>query len=485
MSTARTIAKNATALMAAQAASYLLGFFYFISMARSLGGAGFGILSFAIALASLFTPLTDLGIATLMIREVARDKSAAPKYLAQVSLMKMLLAGVTFGATALIVILGGYPWQTIMVVCLLSLSVIISAFTTMIYSVFTAFEKMEYAGVGILANAAFIFAGVMLGVKYHFGPMGFASLYVYASAAVLIYSLAALRWRFSSAMPRVPSITTIDFRFWKDNIKQGWPFAFTAIFGTIAYYTDSVMLSFMKGNEAVGWYNAAFRSVATLSVIPLVYFAAIFPVMARMHLSSTSLLRFMVRKSFQYMLIIAVPIGVGTTLLAGRIISVIFGAGYSESAPMLRILIWSMAFIFATSTFSQLLNSVDKQMTFAKVVAVCALLNVLLNALLIPRYGGTGASIDTVVTQFAALILSGIFCARIGYGIPGPSILALLAKIAAASAAMSVLVLYFDNLILWALIPLAALLYFAVLFLVRGIGTKEDIMLLRAIVGRK
>jgi len=268
-------------------------------------------------------------------------------------------------------------------------------------------------------------------------------------------------------------------------IKQGWPFCFTALFASIAYYTDSVMLSFMKGNEAVGLYNAAFRTVATLAVIPAVYFTSIFPVMAMMHISSTSLLRFMVRKSFQYMLIIAVPIGVGITLLAGRIISVMFGAKYSDSTHMLEILVWSMVFIFLAFTFSQLLNSVNKQMTFAKVVAVCALLNVLLNALLVPRYSGTGSSIATVVTQFAALTISGISCARIGYGIPLTSLVALVARIAVASAGMCVVLLYFDNLILWALIPLAALLYFAVLFLVRGIGTQEDVELLRAVFPRK
>jgi len=185
------------------------------------------------------------------------------------------------------------------------------------------------------------------------------------------------------------------------------------------------------------------------------------------------------------MLVIAVPIAVGTTVLAQRIIAVIYGPDYVNSGPVLQVLIWSMAFIFPTFVFTNLLYSINRQMTAARITAACALLNVLLNAILIPKYSGTGAAIATVATQFAALTLCGIFCAKAGYSIPITSVLALLFKIAVASAAMCVFVLYCDSLILWVLIPLAAVLYFAVLFVVRGIGTKEDMDLLQAIVHQK
>ncbi len=485
MSTVRTIAKNTAVLAAAQAAGYLLGFFYMIYTARSLGVAGFGILSFATAITSIFSPLTDLGITSLMIREVARDKSVAPRYLAQCGLMRMLLAVITFGAIALTVFLGDYPRETVQVVYLLILSMVINAVTQLINSVLYASERMEYPALGQLLNAVLMFIGVMLAVRYDFSVLGFAALYVYASTAVLTYSIAVLRWKFSAVTPAAASVFNIDLTFWKDTIRQAWPFAFAAIFATISYYTDSVMLSFMKGEEAVGWYNAAFRPVSTLAVVPIVYLSAVFPVMARLHMSSASSLQFIGRKSFQYMLVIAFPIAVGTTVLADRIIAVTYGPDYGNSGQVLQVLVWSMAFIFPTLVLTNLLYSINRQMTAARITAACALLNVVLNAILIPRYSGTGAAIATVATQFAALTVCGILCARAGYGIPIVSILALLFKVAAASAAMCLLVLYFDSLILWVLIPVAALLYFAALFLVRGIGTSEDRELVRAIMIRQ
>lgn len=485
MSTVRTIAKNTTVLAVAQVASYLLGFFYTVYIARSLGVASFGIITFAAAITSIFGPLADLGLASLMIREVARDKSAARRYLAQLTLMKMLLAVATFGAIALTVFLGDYPWQTVLAVYLLAISLLVNSFNGMVYSVFNASEKMEYPALGQFLNAALMFIGVMVAVRYHVNVVGFAFLYVYASVAVLIYSLVVLRRQFASAAPSLASILKPEFAFWKDTLRQAWPFAFSAIFMTIAYSTDSVMLSFMKGDEAVGSYSAALRLISTLGVIPMIYLTSVYPVMSRMFLSSDSSLRFMVRKSFQYLLTIAVPIGVGTTVLAGRIVWEVYGAEYSDSEPVLQVLIWSMVFNFPAYVLSTMLYSINKQMAAAKIIAVCALLNVVLNAILIPRYSGTGAAIATVATQFGILTLSGISCARTGYGIRLSSLLALLARIAVASAAMCAVVLYLDNLILWALIPLAALLYFGVLLLVRGIGTKEDVELVQAIVRRQ
>ena len=129
MSTVQRIAKNTTVLLVAQVASYLLAFFYMMYTARYLGPASFGILSFAAAFTGIFSVFGDLGLSTLITREVARDKSLAPKYLANVSLMKVILVAITFGLIALTINLMSYPEETIKAVYLIALSVIFTAFT--------------------------------------------------------------------------------------------------------------------------------------------------------------------------------------------------------------------------------------------------------------------------------------------------------------------------------------------------------------------
>ena len=148
MNTVQRIAKNTGVLLISQIASYILSFFFIMYTARYLGAEGFGILSFALAFTGIFGVFSDLGLSTLTVREVARDKSLAGKYLGNIAVMKLILVVVTFGLIAFFINLLGYPEQTIKVVYLVALSVIFGAFSGMFNSVFQAFEQMEYQSLG-------------------------------------------------------------------------------------------------------------------------------------------------------------------------------------------------------------------------------------------------------------------------------------------------------------------------------------------------
>ncbi|MGB9199887.1 oligosaccharide flippase family protein, partial [Methanobacterium sp.] len=108
MSTTKRIAKNTGVLFISQVISYLLIFFYTIYIARSLGTEGFGTLSFALAFSGIFSIFADLGINTLTVREVARDKSLSNKYLGNGIIIKILLGFFSFGLIILIINLLGY-----------------------------------------------------------------------------------------------------------------------------------------------------------------------------------------------------------------------------------------------------------------------------------------------------------------------------------------------------------------------------------------
>jgi O-antigen/teichoic acid export membrane protein len=77
----QTIAKNSATLFVSQILSYLLIFFYTIYVARYLGAEGFGILSLAISITGIFGIVVDMGLTTLLIREVARDRLKINKYI--------------------------------------------------------------------------------------------------------------------------------------------------------------------------------------------------------------------------------------------------------------------------------------------------------------------------------------------------------------------------------------------------------------------
>ncbi len=480
MNTIQKIAKNTGALFTGRVTGHVLSFLCMMYIARYLGPSNFGILTFALAFTGIFSVITDFGLQPLIVREIARDKSLASKYLANISGMKIILVPVTFGLIALTINLLGYPIQTIKVVYLIGLSVVFSAFTTMFYSIFQSYERMEYQSLGMILRGILMLFGVIFCANYDFSIAGFATLYFLVSIVVLVYSFIILRMKFSFLfLAWFSQKIEVDWSFWKSTIKAALPFGLAITFVMIFYWIDSVMLSLMKGDTVVGWYNAAYRMVLILLFIPNSFIAAIYPVMSKFYVTSQDSLRLSFEKSFKYLAIIGIPIGVGTTLLAKRFILLIFGTEYMNSILPLQILIWSSVFIFMSQPIGNLFNCLNRQSIVTKTTGICVAANVTLNLILIPKYSLIGASIATVLTELISLILLLIWSIKIGYSVLKKELSSILIKALISSTIMGVLILYLDNLKLSIIVPLAALLYLATLWMIRGIG-REDINLIRA-----
>jgi O-antigen/teichoic acid export membrane protein len=476
MSTARTIAKSSTLLLIGQIVSLGIAAVYVIELARYLGVSGFGLLSTAIAFTGVFAPFTSLGLCTLATREVARDKSLASKYLGNLVIIEIALASGTFCLIALAAHVLRYPQETITLIYILALSVVCDAgFTGVFLSIFQAFERMEYQAIAVIINSVATFVVVIWGITAGLSVVWFAFAYFVSSLAVTIYSVTAYSKNFS--LPHLE----IDLKFWKRIIPEALPFALTGLFTTIYFYIDSVLLSVMKGAEAVGWYNAPYRLIVVLLFIPTVISTAVFPAMSRFHATANDSFRLIYKRYFKYMAIVSVPLGIGTTLLAGQIITLIFGVSYDNSAIALQILIWATVFIFLAAAFLRLFETSNRQMTVTKITAVGMVENVTLDLILIPRFSYVGTSIATAATELTVLLLCVFVSSRITYSLSKKDVAGLV-KIGAASLLMGLLIVYLGNLNLLSVFP-AVLLYFTMLYLLRVVDN-EDIAMFRSILRR-
>jgi O-antigen/teichoic acid export membrane protein len=475
MNTVQKIAKNTIVLIAATIISRVLGFFYVMYIARYLGAEGFGILSFALAFTGIFGVFTDLGLGPLTVREVARDKSLAKKYLNNISVMKIILVTITFALIAIAINLLDYPEQTIKTVYLISLSVVFNSFTGMFYSIFRAFEKMEYQSLGQILNSILMLVGVLFAISQRFSVIGFASLYFMISVVALVYSFVISICKF--VKPKME----VDWNFWGPTIKEALPFGLTGISGMLYTYTDTIMLSLMKGDEVVGWYNAAYKLMLILLFIPGVINMAIFPSMSRFYISSKNSLKLMYEKYFKFMFMIGIPIGIGTTLLADRIILLIFGIGYTQSIIALQVLIWTMVLTFTGAAFVELFESINRQIVITKISGICVIVNILLNLFLIPKFSYVGASVATLITEIILVGSIFIFAYKFGYGIQGKKVVKNISKVIIASVVIGAFLWYFKSLNLFILITLAILFYLIMIYLIKGINY-EDVQIFKRII---
>jgi O-antigen/teichoic acid export membrane protein len=481
LNTVRRIAKNTGILFFSQIVSYIFGFFYIMYAARYLGAEGFGTLSFALAFTGIFGIFSDLGLRNLTVREVARNKSLAGKYLGNIVIIKIFLGIITFGLIAVTINYLSYPEQTIKVVYLVAFSVLFSTFSGMFYSIFQAYEKMEYQSLGQILSSVLMFVGALFAISKQFDIIEFVSIYFVVNAIIVGYAFAVCSWKF--VFPKIE----IDWDFWMSTIKEALPFGFTGIFVMIYYYIDTIMLSLMvpNANEVIGWYNAAYRLVLILLFIPSVYFASVFPVMSRFFKSSKESLIFTFERSIKYMLMVTFPIGVGTTLLADRIILLVFGSEFKPATIALQILVWSSVFIFVSQPFGNLVNSINRQIVEMKITAMGAVLNVVLNFILIPKFSYIAASATTVATELFVVLAYLFALLRTEYRLQSGFVQNIGSKVVISSLVMGGFIKYFERNNLLLLIVSSVLIYFGVFFITKGFDEKDIHILKNFIKERK
>lgn len=477
MSAIKTIAKNTSVLFISQLIIYLLGFLVTIYSVRYLGTDEFGILSLAFALTGIFSVLTDLGLSNITVREVARDKSSEKKYVSNIISMKTVLAVATFLLIVLSVKLIGYSPVIANTVYILAFSVIITAFSGIFQSIFQAYEIMEYISIGNIINSFTVFVGVLLAVHYQADVLVFAFVYLISSIILLFYNLIIYYWKFS--MLKV----SFDAQFSKEILIKALPLSIAFIFGTVHFRVDTIILSIFQGDAAVGIYNASYKLMETLTVLPVIYTTSIFPVLSRLHLTSKDALRISYERSFKYLIAISLPIAVGTTLLASDIVLYLYGSAFSQSILALQIVIWVIPVIFLNYLFGVVITSINRQNIFIKAMFVAMVANIILNLILIPRLSYIGAAIVTVTTETIYGLLLFYFVNKF---VSQVSLSNNLLKPIIACIIMA-LVIYFVKVILlsniFVIILIAIIVYFGVLVILKYF-TQEEINMFKSLIKR-
>lgn len=472
MNVLQKIAKNTLSLFAAQFVGAILSILLSIFIARSLGDVIFGKYAFIIAFTALFTVFLDLGYETLLVREVARDKSQASKYLNNIISIRTVLSVVIFTLIILIINILDYPEDIKNIIYVFTIYSILISLSNVFKVTFRAFEKMEYeAGISILSNILRVALGLSV-LFLGYGLMELALVFLFSG----IFEFAVIV--LVSEKKFIKTKMEFDLNFLKSTIKVALPLGTLTIFGLIYIKTDTIMLSFMKGDAVVGWYNAAYNLILGFRPIPHLFMSALLPLMAYYYISSKESLKIVYEKSFKYLLILGLPITVGILLLADRFILLLYGQQFINSIIVLKILAGDILLKFLYFCASFILVSTDKQNQMAVIVGCTALINVVLNLFLIPYFSYVGAAIATIATETFLLIAYVYLNSRHNLKIP---IFKITIKPVVACAAMGLFIYQFRETNLILLIVLSIILYFGILFLIRGFS-KEDISLFKKLI---
>ncbi len=399
MSIAKRVAKNTFWLLTAEVTGRGLFMILTFLIARYLGAAGFGRYAFAFAFVTLFLVFTEFGLDLLTIREVAREKRLVGKYINNIACIKIILAIVTYVTICITIQFFNKTPETKIIVYLAGIYIIIRSFNDFFKTVFRAFEKMGYEALVQITEKVLLCFFALYVIFNDRGLYFLVMSFVFSSLVSFMLTLLLVWKRFSNFF------LEIDFAFWKKLLKAAWPFALNSLFIIVYFKISTVILSTMRTDEAVGWFNAAYTLLNASVLLPNLLMGALFPAVSRLYSLSETKFYIIYKKFAKYLFVIALPICLVTSLSAKKITLVSFGAEYVNSTIALQIIIWAAFFIYLNLLHSTILRASNNQKITMIVSGICVTINIILNLYLINLYGHVGASLAVVLTEAISLIL--------------------------------------------------------------------------------
>ena len=457
MRTVQKIAKNTGVIIAGNVIFRLVSLFVIIYLARYLGTAGFGKYSFVFAYLAFFNIITDLGLQQILVREMARDPSTAPTLIGNAYIIRLLLTVFAVGLAIVIITLLPYPADTTSYVYIASFTLLFISFSDFYATIFQANLAMQY---NVIAKLAFKFvsAGLILWIIFSHGTLTQVMIVLVFSEGIKTL----LSYLFSRKFVR-PSFA-IDFGLWRYLLKECLPLVLSSVIIILYYGIDVIMLSMMQGDDAVGIYSAAYRLCDPFSLIPYALMMSLFPLMSGYFKTSEDNLIRTYTLAFRYLVIIALPVAVGTMFVADKVILLVYGAPFADSSTVLQILIWAVMFGMVQPVFSNVLVAIDRQKLIMLSTAFCAVTNIVLNFILIPVMSYNGAAVATVATTIVFLVSVFYFVSKHLQILPVHKILV---KPVIGVLVMGGSIYYLADLSLFILVPLAAGVYLATLLILR------------------
>ena len=402
----RKIITNTSFLFGAEIYRKIIRVALVIFAARLLGDEGYGKFAFALAFVKLFLIFTDAGVHQLLIRELARNKELVKKYTGNAVLIKIVLCIITCFVIFVIIHLSNKPQDVVYTVYLLTLNQILISFSLIFESIFQAWQRMKYvAFTNVISATSVTLLGVgvlIVGGSY----IELAMMYVIASFLKLVYCI------FISNKHFVKIRIMFDFKIIKFILKEGLPIGINFFFATIYTLIDQVMLSFMYNDEVVGWYRAAYQFVFTMTLIPEQLLKAAFPVLSKYFVKSLADLKILFNRLLKFLLLAALSLATFIFLFSKDLIRLLYGNEYINGANALQILVWSTAIIYINFIFANTTRATNKQRFTAKVVMMGAVINVILNFILIPKYNIIGAAVATLITEVLIFTIHFIFLSK-------------------------------------------------------------------------
>ncbi|MGH9173460.1 MAG: oligosaccharide flippase family protein, partial [Vicinamibacterales bacterium] len=234
--TQSSVVASALTLFSGQLAIKVVAFVFSVVVIRHLGSAEYGKYAICVAFGGLFTVLSDLGLATLAVKRIARDQRETPDMFSNVLALRLVLASLVVVATSLTAWIVGYDPEIRLGILIASFGLLAYALHGSIDAVVMGHERFRFSASLAVATQVVTLA---LAAALVFGGAGFLGLLIAATLGALLVALVAL-WRLRRVVPLRGPVTPSS---WGGMTRAAMPFAATTLALAVSYRVDAVILS--------------------------------------------------------------------------------------------------------------------------------------------------------------------------------------------------------------------------------------------------
>lgn len=385
--------KNFLFLILGNGIRWVLSFFVTVYLAKVLGAAGFGKLSFAFSIFAYGVLLSDLGLTILGTRRIAQQKDSPDTITSDVLSLRFILAFIAFAILLLFSLFFPLERETRVLLSIYSFSIFF--YSLYLDWFFRGRERMAHIALSSIIIQIIYVTLVFSFIRQQqdliripflwFAGMGSGTAFL-----LIMFYLRNHRLTFRMNFPL---------------LKVSIPLGIAAIMNQVYFHFDLITIGFIKGATAVGLYNAGFKLITFLLSVDTAFAWVYFPMVSRFFTESKEKLKKLIFTSTKLIFLFVTPLAFAGTLLAERLIVLIFGTEFSGAANAFRILIWAIPLTSIQTIFAFGLLGCHREKRYSVAMVIGTVLNVLLNILLIPRFGISGAAIATIISEVAMLTL--------------------------------------------------------------------------------
>ncbi|MEO5358553.1 MAG: flippase [Nitrospirae bacterium YQR-1] len=395
------VARNYLFIFIARILRIGTGLLLLFGLARVLTVGDFGNFVFVVNLAASVMSIAFYGVGQALVREVSQNKGKASLFIAIAMKVRVYLAVASFAA------LIGFAW-VMKVDNLILLALIVSAvaeifraFSDLSKDVFRAFEKMHYEMFLTTVYSAVLLAAVVVAVYFKSGFMPVILAILVAQVVQFILSMRIMVRKFAVPAKAVPMDALIVFL--KDAFTLGLGVLFVQIIGRL----PALFLKYFKGAEEVAFFETSHGIIIqtlVLSEVLMTVFLPRFSIMAA--LQDKERIKDVGSKLLKVLLVFSLNVSIVFFVFSKETMGLLYGQKYETSWMVLRILAYSVVFLFLANFAHLFFISLKMQRQFIFCNLISLILIAISLAVLVPLYGYRGAAVASVTAYFSNFLVS-------------------------------------------------------------------------------